>query len=287
MRSQVKLKIAGVPFLVESDFEPVISDNFTRFITRNEPKYKIGIFHGDAFSCDFEKTIKLSENTDVVLSENGIRKFYKLTSSGEVYATSFFEPGTNSAEVRYFNDSVGFMKHLENSFFCASAEDILLEESSFFFHACCVDTRHGALLFSGDSGIGKSTQGRLWEKYQNSSIVSDDRPIVGRKDGVWFAHSSPVSGRFVPSGNVSDKINSLVFLVQGKANVIERIDKNTAIKEMIRQSAFAFCEKKQIMKMLDLLDDFCEKVNIYRYKCLPDVSAVEFLDKVLEEQSNE
>ena len=287
MNFTLTFEIAGISISFESDFEPIVSSNLARFSDKPEPKYKIRCMCEDIYADNIDKAVRLNDKTDVVITGNGLVKYYRLAPSEPIYAASFFNPKDKIVDVRYLSDKKDIMKHIENSFFCSSIEDILLERNRFFFHACCIGTELGAVLFSGDSGIGKSTQGALWRKYGASEIISDDRPIIGREADGWYAFSSPINGKSVSYGNYSSEIATLVFLGQERENRITEISKKTAFKEIVRQSAFAFCEKEQINRMFDLIGDFCEKVRILKYDCLPDKSAFDYLQRYFEEVGND
>ena len=53
------------------------------------------------------------------------------------------------------------------------------------------------ILFSGPSGIGKSTQAALWQRYAGAEIVNGDRALVrpdtGTVSGVFYAGTSGIS----------------------------------------------------------------------------------------------
>lgn len=50
----------------------------------------------------------------------------------------------------------------------------LLQRGIFTLHSAAVQTRFGAILFCGRSGIGKSTQANLWKEYENALILNGD-----------------------------------------------------------------------------------------------------------------
>lgn len=60
--------------------------------------------------------------------------------------------------------------------------DILADAGMLVLHSAYIVTRQGeGILFSGPSGIGKSTQAALWQHYGAAQTVNGDRALV-RKD---------------------------------------------------------------------------------------------------------
>ena len=49
-------------------------------------------------------------------------------------------------------------------------------------HSSCVAVEEKALIFTAPSQTGKTTQARLWERYGNAGVVSNDRSLI-RKQG--------------------------------------------------------------------------------------------------------
>ena len=47
-------------------------------------------------------------------------------------------------------------------------------------HASLVEKDGFGVIFLGPSGMGKSTQAKLWEKYLDADFIIGDRPLCGR-----------------------------------------------------------------------------------------------------------
>ena len=75
----------------------------------------------------------------------------------------------------------------------------LLENDGFYLHASavCVDGR--AYLFSGPSGMGKTTHTRLWQQIfgEKAQVINDDKPALRCLEGIWYAYGTPWCGTFV------------------------------------------------------------------------------------------
>lgn len=95
---------------------------------------------------------------------------------------------------RRYRESLSTQTVLE----AASLFDILADARMLVLHSSYIVTRQGqGILFSGPSGIGKSTQAALWQRYAGAEIVNGDRALVrpdtGTVSGVFYAGTSGIS----------------------------------------------------------------------------------------------
>lgn len=92
---------------------------------------------------------------------------------------------------RRYQESLSTQTVLE----AASLFDILADAGMLVLHSSYIVTRQEqGILFSGPSGIGKSTQAALWQRYAGAEIVNGDRALVrpdtGTVSGVFYAGTS-------------------------------------------------------------------------------------------------
>ena len=112
----------------------------------------------------------------------------------------------------------------------------LLQRGIFTLHSAAVQTRFGAILFCGRSGIGKSTQANLWKEYENALILNGDRCAVGFVDGAANAFGLPFCGTSGICLNFSLPIAAIISLGQAPENRITRLSGVRALRAIIRRS---------------------------------------------------
>ena len=80
--------------------------------------------------------------------------------------------------------------------------DILADAGMLVLHSAYIVTRQGeGILFSGPSGIGKSTQAALWQRYGAAQTVNGDRALVRPGWLPTYPSGSWTAGRMrAPSG---------------------------------------------------------------------------------------
>ena len=93
-----------------------------------------------------------------------------------------------------------------------------------------------AILFSGPSGVGKSTQAALWERCAGARVVNGDRALVdvGKKtaNGIFYSGTSGISE------NVTAPVRAIVLLGQGSENRVLVPSPQAAFAGVLSQCAY-------------------------------------------------
>lgn len=171
--------------------------------------------------------------------------------------------------------------HTNYLFNICAIEKLLIRNKKIVLHSCYVKTGQGALLFSGNSGIGKSTQGALWEKYMQASVINGDRAVLGKRNGKWYAYGFPFSGTSGICYNVTCPLIGIVFLKQEKENKICRISPLEAVKLLWTQFTVNQWDADFVEVALGLINQIATDVPIYELCCTPDERAVTCTRKML------
>lgn len=148
-----KYCIAGLTLQLESD-EKIIGDSeFKSFETDGDPDYNVrfrkvtelppvcGEFTASRMGVEVYRDVPYS-----------IYRFLDISQSP--YAVSRRKADDKIITVEYLESGAGSICHSGGAFFHIGWEDILLRNGRLIFHACCVASRLGGILFSGRSGIG-------------------------------------------------------------------------------------------------------------------------------------
>ena len=159
----------------------------------------------------------------VFRTEDGFfRVFHDRREGDRPYAVGHLEPDGRET-IEYLEADRGFFSETANCFSHIALEALLLQRDAMILHASFVSTRYGGLLFSGVSGIGKSTQADLWQRYEGAELLNGDRTVLRRMDGVWTAFGSPYAGSSNCFVNESRPVRAIVLLSQGSACSLRRL----------------------------------------------------------------
>ncbi|MEF2806411.1 MAG: hypothetical protein U0N27_07235 [Massilistercora timonensis] len=272
--------IAGLTLQLESD-EKISSDSeFTPFETVEDPDYIVR----------FRKVKELPPvYGEFTVSRMGVEVYtdapysiYRfLDIAQRSYAVSRREVGDKIITVEYLENGAENICHSGGAFFHIGWEDILLTNRRLIFHACCVASRLGGILFSGRSGIGKSTQGKLWCNCEGARIINEDRPILYKEGGCWSAYGSPYAGSSKWHVNERTEIRTIVMLEQAGSCSIRRLDKAEAFRRIYAQTTLENWNAKSVGHVCDLVEELVSEVPVYELACTPDRKAVDILKNML------
>lgn len=83
--------------------------------------------------------------------------------------------------------STGYAGNLRTQLLLEAVDlfDILAERGMLVLHSSYVLRKEGdAILFSGASGIGKSTQAELWREFASARVINGDRALIDVDRGI-------------------------------------------------------------------------------------------------------
>lgn len=280
----MKIKCGEKVFNIDYNELWEVPTNSEKFIENKKEwdlNYKIDFV--DEIQFNNEQIIYNREDIIVTKNNKNLESRY-LNIKGFPYPYAFYK------EIDQKNRVVQVLNYFKNKFTIDTLfwslfalEKHMIEKDSLILHCnYMVHNNHG-ILFSGPSGIGKSTQGDLWKRYRNASIKNGDKGLLLKDDGKWHVDGWPVCGSSEICENERHKIGTIVFLNQGKENIVTLLDKKSAIKKMISQITINYWNQDFVNKAFTLIEDICDNVNIYELTCTPDERAVEVLERALKE----
>lgn len=154
--------------------------------------------------------------------------------------------------------------------------DIFAARGMLVLHSAYIVTSAGeAILFSGPSGVGKSTQAALWERCAGARVVNGDRALVdvGKKtaNGIFYSGTSGISE------NVTAPIRAIVLLGQSSENRVFVPSPQAAFAGVLSQCAYYEWDARSAEQMTECVARLVSDVPVLRMDCLPDATAVEAL----------
>lgn len=162
-----------------------------------------------------------------------------------------------------------------------NGEELLLNHEGILLHSSLVCHEGRGVLFSGPSGIGKSTQADLWHRTFGDKILNGDRGVIRRLEQGFYAGGSPwcgssgiYCGDFVP-------VEAVILLRQGPENVMAPADPRVAFREIYSQCIVHSWDRAFVNGVCDLVGDLVSRVPVYTLSCLKSPSAAELAKGIL------
>lgn len=160
-------------------------------------------------------------------------------------------------------------------------EKRMLRESAVILHCSVLKLEDGVLLFSGPSGIGKSTHADLWVKYRGGRVINGDRTLVKKVRGKWMALGWPICGSSEICYNENYPIKAVIFMGQSAENTGNRLSYFEAVKELISQITANGWNQEFVEKVWTMAEEFAAEIPVYGYSCGIEENAVDDLEKLL------
>ena len=147
-----------------------------------------------------------------------------------------------------------------------------------FVHASLVEAPgFGGVMFVGRSGIGKTTQARLWEQYRDAVIINGDKVFltVGEQDAEVVAHGSPWCGSSPYKLNRSVPLRGIVVLDQAPENTIRRLSDPEVMMQYVPHIFLPMWDERLTDRVMDAVGAMLPLVPVFRLSCRPDEEAVD------------
>lgn len=266
------------PIKITGGFIPFLSEN-----TTSKDKIEIIIMDRDKLpeysSEKLFKNIVFSVHED---KDSFIRTYFDHFEDDRVYAVGKIVSDTKE-EIIYLRGYDKFFSESHNTFSHIALEELLIRHDAMMLHSSFIKTQFGGVLFSGPSGIGKSTQADLWECNENARIINGDKSILRKIDGNWKAYGSPYAGSSRYFVNESSDLAAIVVLGKSEKCSIKELDKAEAFRKLYSQMIINTWNSEYIIHISDMVEDLIKETKVYYLECTPDIFAVKLLYETLKE----
>lgn len=149
------------------------------------------------------------------------------------------------------------------------------------FHSSLIDMQGRGLMFLGPSGIGKTTQAELWNRYRDALIINGDIVFVQETEGGFLGWGTPWHGSSPYCENASVPVAALIVLKQAPENSIRELtgfEKVTAVSNNVFYPRWL---ENGMELCLDVLDHLLRALPVYELSCRPDEEAVALTEKTI------
>ena len=164
----------------------------------------------------------------------------------------------------------------------------LLNYDGLYLHSSAIEWEGKAYLFSGPSGMGKSTHTRLWQSiYPAAQVFNDDKPALRYLDGQWFAYGTPWCGKDGININMKFPLGGICFLRRGEANSIRRLTPLEATMRIVSQTTRKFKTEERLDLLLSHVEKLVAMIPIYELHCLPDADAARLSSETMRRGAKE
>ena len=144
-------------------------------------------------------------------------------------------------------------------------------------HASAVEENGSAYLFTGVSGIGKSTMARLWKEC-GARVLNDDRLIIRLFDDEVKLYNNPMPYYKQESGE--GLLKKIFLLKQSKSNYIKPLRGIQAYSRVLGNCIQQFYHPEMVKRHLEIVEHVIDCVSVYEVGFKPDCDIVHMIRKM-------
>lgn len=281
------LKIADLSVRILTEVELKINPILKEFLSEKEEKEDYTIHVSEMKEHESKNREKVGEDFLMHYYKNDDEWCCEAEGKfGAVVRTTYIN---NSKEIIYEVNQKEYFKNgisLEKMLQLFPMKQLLQRSGGFILHSSRIAYEEGSVLFTGKSGIGKTTQANLWENHRNIKILGNDRTVIRKVDGKWMSYGYFVDGSSPVYSNEKREVKAIVVLEQAKFNKIEKLRGVTAVKEVMQQIIIDTWNTDMTEWGINLLLELMKDIPIYRLYCTPDEEAVICLEEKLREDND-
>lgn len=189
----------------------------------------------------------------------------------------------------YYSEKLKQYRHAPiplSSYIRSACEAGMVTRGGIAFHASFVEKDGFGVVFLGPSGMGKSTQAKLWEKYLGADFIIGDRPGFRKINGQWMGFGMPWDGQDDLFRQAFAPVRAMVWLEQAKENSIVLLNPKQAMTVILRQAMMPVWDDLSMNGAVAQIGELAREMPIYHLRCRPNEAAVRLTyEKILSQTS--
>ena len=145
---------------------------------------------------------------------------------------------------------------------------LMMDYNAFLMHAAVINIDGQGVVFTAESGTGKTTRVLLWKKAfgKRMQVVNGDKPILRFVNDGLFACGTPWRGKEHLGENTSVPMKAVCFLERGEEVSLRRMDAKEISQRLFKQ-VLVPSNPKLMGIFMNLMERFIREVPFYLYTC--------------------
>lgn len=210
---------------------------------------------------------------------SGLESRLLILPDGQAAYAYLEETDSNHTEI-YFNPAYTSLLNTDTIFHSMLAlEKHLVLQNSFVFHCSYLDFEGKAILFSGPSGIGKTTHTNLWCQYlpDQAKVLNGDKCLLSREGNTFYANGWPICGSSSICHNERREVRAVVLLQQAPENRLIEEKKILTFRRVLEQLTVNYWNRKFTDAAMTFADSLVSTLPCFTYGCNISREAVDTL----------
>ena len=150
---------------------------------------------------------------------------------------------------------------------------LTVKNDAIMIHASGVFDGEKGRIFSGFSGVGKSTMGNIWQT-EGSELINDDRLIIRKKKDGFYFYNTPM---FYEDKPKKAKLDEIYLPYHHPENILESLNGIKAVASLMSYCIQHGYDKSIISHHLNVISQICAAVPVSKLGFVPNKSVISFL----------
>lgn len=222
---------------------------------------------------------QIDDATIISLGNKQRSRYLTDRRSREIVCATYYDDSYKQVDIHFskkFPPKPGSITEYEYLYTGFAFSDRLTELGGAVLHGAAVAYKDQGIIFSANSGTGKSTHAKLWKECFGSqvAIVNDDKPALRIYNAVPFIFGTPWSGKTNLNTNVQVPLKAVVFIRRAKTNWIERLNTRDSIFNLMSQISRPYYDDAIGLKTMTVIEQLVNLVPGYLLNCNTNPAAV-------------
>ena len=155
-------------------------------------------------------------------------------------------------------------------YFLSTIEDVLM------IHGSAVILDGQTRVFSGFSGVGKSTMAQLWADKRQATIINDDRLILRKEQDAWYVYNTPM---FYAAAPQKGKLHTLFFPYHAPANKLELLRGVAALSKLLAHTIHHGHNKAHVQHHMETASSLIDQIPCHQIGVVPNEGVIDYIIK--------
>ncbi|MEN9699764.1 MAG: hypothetical protein RLZZ301_962 [Bacteroidota bacterium] len=148
------------------------------------------------------------------------------------------------------------------------------EEPLLLIHASGIHQDGKGRIFSGFSGVGKSTMAHIWQE-NGAQLINDDRLLLRRKpDGSWTMYNTPMYYQALP---VHAMVNALYFPYHHPENRFEPLFGAKALAQLLAYTIHHGYDAQHVSHHSQVAQQLIDELPVAKLGVVPTAAVIDFI----------
>ena len=246
-----KYQIADFIFGIHMEESLEIPENFKKFLIDTDEEVQVEYFLEIVDKLPELDGECVSQRIDLKVYKKDDLEYRRMNFMGMEESYGQYEEISQDQVKLYLKREFVHMINVDTVFVSLFAmEKRMLAKDAMVLHCSVLKVKSGVILFSGPSGIGKSTQAGLWMKYRKARVINGDRTLLKKENGRCLAaedNEIEITAGIdkMGAGQYTYPVFSSLKEWKGEADVIVDFSAAAAVDELLD-----FCEETKMPVVL-------------------------------------